>query len=146
MTDGPKQHFKNRFQMSNLLEHEKDFGIAAEWHFCPTAHGKSGYDGLGATFKREAIRASLLAEPHQAMLTTKNLFDCARVHFKNIRVFYHSKEEHDRTTRHSNKRFDTAPAVLQIMKNHSSTIRSNTEMMIKRFSNDTKDDVFVAER
>ncbi|KAJ8684872.1 hypothetical protein QAD02_020665 [Eretmocerus hayati] len=84
MTDGAKQYFKNPFQMSNLLKHEGDFGIAAEWHFCLTAHGKSGYDGLGATFKRKAIRASFLAKPHQAMLTTKNLFDWARVHFKNI--------------------------------------------------------------
>ncbi|KAJ8676861.1 hypothetical protein QAD02_012648 [Eretmocerus hayati] len=138
MTDGAKQHFKSRFQMTNLLKHEENFGIAAEWHFGPTAHGKSGYDGLGATFKREAIRASLLAKPHQAMLTTKNLFDWAKVHFKNIQVFYYSKIEHERTTRHSNKRFDRAPAVPQIMKNHSFTIRSNTEMMIKRFSNHTK--------
>ncbi|KAJ8671423.1 hypothetical protein QAD02_002682 [Eretmocerus hayati] len=146
MTDGAKQHLKNRFQMSNLLKHKEDFGIVAEWHFCPTAHGKSGYDGLGATFKREAIRASLLAKPHQAMLTTKTLFDWAKDHFKNIQVFYYSKVEHDRTTRHLNKRFDGALAVPQIMKNHSFTILSNTEMIIKRFSNDTKYEIFVAKR
>jgi len=58
-TDDAKQHFKNRFQISNLLHHEEDFGILAEWHFHATAHGKGGCDGVGAAFKREATRASL---------------------------------------------------------------------------------------
>lgn len=59
MTDGAKQHFKNRFQISNLMQHQADFGLSAEWHFTATAHGKSAYDGIGAAFKREVYRASL---------------------------------------------------------------------------------------
>ncbi|EFN76306.1 hypothetical protein EAI_07811, partial [Harpegnathos saltator] len=56
MTDGAKQHFKNRYQIANLIHHKADFGIEAVWHFSATAHGKSGYDGIGATFKKEAYR------------------------------------------------------------------------------------------
>jgi len=51
MTDGAKQHFKNKYQIANLIHHKKDFNIEAEWHYSPTAHGKSAYDGIGATLK-----------------------------------------------------------------------------------------------
>jgi len=52
--DSAKQHFKNKYQIANLIHHKADFGIEAEWHFSATAHRKSGYDGVDATFKREA--------------------------------------------------------------------------------------------
>ena len=47
LTDGAKQHFKNRFQMASLINHETDFNLKAEWHFSTTAHGKSAFDGIG---------------------------------------------------------------------------------------------------
>lgn len=59
MTDGAKQHFKNKFQISNLIKHKEDFNFEAEWHFSATAHGKSAYDGIGATFKRAAYKQCL---------------------------------------------------------------------------------------
>lgn len=31
-SDGAKQHCKNKFQMKNLIHHEKDFGVRADWH------------------------------------------------------------------------------------------------------------------
>lgn len=68
ITDGAKQHFKTRFQIANLLNHKEDFEVDAEWHYCVTAHGKSGYDDLGAIFKREAYRIS-------TMKTNENYID-----------------------------------------------------------------------
>ena len=41
LTDGAKQHFKNRYNISNLINHKEDFQVEAEWHFSATAHGKS---------------------------------------------------------------------------------------------------------
>ena len=55
VTDGAKQHFKNRFQIANLINHKEDFGIGADWHYCATAHGKSGYDDLGASYSKERL-------------------------------------------------------------------------------------------
>lgn len=137
ITDGAKQHFKNRFQMANLLNHKEDFDVDAEWHFCATAHGKSGYDGIGAIFKREAYRASLLAKPSQAILTPQALFSWAENHFKNIKMFYFSKVDHDKSARHLNKRFQSALPVPEILKNHSFTILASKNLFIKRFSNAT---------
>jgi len=88
MTDGAKQHFKNKFQIANLVHHKHDFNIQAEWHYTATAHGKSAYDGIGATFKREAYKASLVAKPQDAILTSQVLFNWAKKHFKNINIFY----------------------------------------------------------
>ena len=59
ITDGAAQHFKNKNNFQNLLHHEEDFKIKAEWHVFATAHGKSGCDGIGANLKRGARRASL---------------------------------------------------------------------------------------
>jgi hypothetical protein len=39
-TDGCKAQYKNRKNFANLVNHQMDFGIEAEWHFFATAHGK----------------------------------------------------------------------------------------------------------
>lgn len=136
ITDGAKQHFKNRYQMANLINHKKDFGIEAEWHFSATAHGKSAFDGVGATFKREAYRASLLAKPSDAILTSHDLYSWAKKHFKTIQIFYFSKTEHQKMSRKLNKRFDSALAIPKILKNHSFSVVAENTLLIKRFSND----------
>lgn len=137
VTDGAKQHFKNRYQIANLLCHEDDFQVEAEWHFCATAHGKSCYDGIGATFKREAYRASLTTKPKNAILTHDVLFKWALNHFKSLKCFYFSKAEHEKMRRRLNKRFELAKPVPEILKNHSFQVVTPNELMIKRYSNAT---------
>lgn len=61
--------------MSNLLHHEEDFEISAEWHFHATAHDKGGCNDIGAAFKREATRISLQAPASRAILIPKHLFE-----------------------------------------------------------------------
>lgn len=135
MTDGAKQHFKNRFQMANLINHEDDFGVKAEWHFCATAHGKSCYDGLGAIFKREAYRASLKAKPKDAILTHVTLVKWATNHFKNIKIFYFTNTDHEKCRRRLNRRFENAAPVPQILKHHSFQISTDKKLIMKRYSN-----------
>lgn len=137
MTDGAKQHFKNKFQIANLVHHKEDFNVQAEWHFSATAHGKSAYDGIGAVFKREAYKASLVAKPQDAILTPQVLFNWARKHFKNLKVFYFKKSEHEKVRRKLNKRFDIAQSVPQILKNHGFIVQDDNKVLIKRYSNDT---------
>ena len=33
--------------MANLINHERDFNLKAEWRFSTTAHEKSAFDGIG---------------------------------------------------------------------------------------------------
>ena len=74
MTDGAKQNFKNKYQISNLIEHKRDFGDIAEWHYSATAHGKSAYDDIGPTFKREAYKQSLIAETRESFIESSSSF------------------------------------------------------------------------
>lgn len=133
-SDGAKQHFKNRFQMINLVNHEEDFGVTAEWHFHATAHGKNACDGIGATFKREASRASLLAKPKDAILTPKSLYSWGKQYFKKTEILYFSKTDHDKCVRRLNNRFSSAPFVPQILINHSFSVLANKKLLIKKYS------------
>lgn len=59
VSDEAKQHFKNRYQMIDLVKHEDDFDMEAVWHNNATAHGKGSVDGLAAILKNLATRTSL---------------------------------------------------------------------------------------
>ena len=45
-TDGCAGQYKNKNNFIHLCNHEDDFGLAAEWNFFTTSHGKSACDGL----------------------------------------------------------------------------------------------------
>lgn len=136
-TDGAKQHFKNKFQMINLINHEIDFGVQAEWHCHAIAHGKAASDGVGAVFKREAARSSLSCKPADSILSPEKLLKWGQIHFKTIDTFFYSKKEHDKVAKYLKKRFDEAPAVPQIQKSHSFTPNKKHELLIKSHSNAT---------
>lgn len=59
VSDGCAAQFKNRFQFSNIANHEADFGHTASWHFTPTGHGKSEVDGINGVLKKQAREESL---------------------------------------------------------------------------------------
>lgn len=101
--------------MENLQHHKRDFGISAEWHFTPTAHGKSGPDGVAACFKREARRASLLAKPTNTILNMAALFYWVKKYDKDVGIYYYSLADHERMQRRLNNRFVNAERLNGIM-------------------------------
>lgn len=119
ISDGAKQHFKNKYQMSNLKNHKRDFKISAEWHFSATAHGKCACDGLGASFKREVYRASLKMKATEALINMKAVLNWARKNYSGGEIFYFSQAEHDQNGRSLNARFKKAEALTGISMNHS---------------------------
>ncbi|PSN43647.1 hypothetical protein C0J52_16667 [Blattella germanica] len=58
-SDGAAGQYKNKKNFINLLHHEREFQVRAEWHFFATSHGKGPSDCVGATIKRLAVYASL---------------------------------------------------------------------------------------
>ena len=58
-SDGASGHFKNNANIFNLIHHKIDFELEASWTFTSTGHGKSAGDGIGATLKSTATRATL---------------------------------------------------------------------------------------
>lgn len=134
VTDGAKQHYKNRFQMINLMHHQQDFGVPAEWHFHATAHGKGACDGIGAILKREATRASLQAKSTEAILTSENLYKWAVKKFDGIQFFHYSKQEHNRTLRSLQRRYSTAPSVTNIQLGHAFLPIKEKKLEVRRYS------------
>lgn len=96
ITDGAKQHFKNRYQTTNLKNHKEDFYLDAEWHFTTPAHGKGRIDGVGASFKREVRRYSLKAKPTNAILNIDRIVAWAKNHYtKDLKIFYFFQADKD---------------------------------------------------
>lgn len=141
-TDGAKQHYKNRFNMANLIHHEDDFGVRAEWHFHATAHGKGACDGVGAALKRGATRASLQASATHAILTPKALFTWAKKNLTNIKVYFYTKDEYEQVKQSLEKRFSIAKSIPNIQKSHSFIPTSDKQIVIKRFSNSATEVIF----
>lgn len=86
-SDGAKQHFKNKYQMMNLMHHNDYFSVEAEWNCYATAHGKGPSDGVGAEFKKEAVHASLLCKPNDAIHTFEKFVDWAKRNSKSVDIF-----------------------------------------------------------
>lgn len=141
-SDGAKQHFKNRFQIANLMNHETDFGVPADWHFHATAHGKNACDGIGATFKREATRASLQASSLNPLTNANVLFEWAQKNFSTIQIRFYSNEMHRRAERHLKKRFTEAKPVPNISTRHGFITLQNKDILIKIYSNASNGEIF----
>ena len=86
-----KQNFKNKFQTVNLVHHEENFGVKADWNLYATTNGESASDGIGAGFKRQVARNSLLCKPTEAILTPEKLTEWGQKHFQNITTMFYSK-------------------------------------------------------
>jgi hypothetical protein len=72
-SDGASGHFKNNANIFNLIHHKVDFELEASWTFTATGHGKSAGDGIGATLKSTARRASL--SKNILLSTAKDFFE-----------------------------------------------------------------------
>ena len=86
-TDGSPAQYKNFKNFTNLIMHEQDFGIKAEWHFFATSHGKNACDGVGGTIKRLAARASLQRAIDNQILNPHHLYDYAKSEIAGITCF-----------------------------------------------------------
>ena len=58
-SDGPSSQFKNQYNFTNLLLHQKDHGMPADWNFSATSHGKGENDGTGGDVKNAVWRKVL---------------------------------------------------------------------------------------
>ena len=78
-----------------MCQHQKEFGLQAEWNFFATSHGKSPCDGLGGTIKRITARTSLQRHKEHHILTPSDMFNfCNKTpSLLSIKFFYIPKYE-----------------------------------------------------
>ena len=77
----------------NLCFHEEDFGVAAEWVFFATSHGKSPCDGIGGSVKRHAAKRSLQRPKNNQILDYKAVLEVCQAEMQSIVFFGIAKEE-----------------------------------------------------
>ena len=118
-SDGSAAQYKNFKNFSNLTFHNEEFGIAAEWHFFATSHGKSPCDGVGGTVKREVARASLQATTSGFLLTPEDLYKWCQQHISGIKFIWVGKEELVEHGKKLESRFLGASKIPGTRENHS---------------------------
>ena len=131
-SDGAPQQYKNYKNVINLAYHKKDFSVEAEWHFYATAHGKGPCDGLGATVKRAAVRASLQLTNNKNILTCKDLYEWLKStsRLPNIEFRFSPVSDYNVSKRSLNQRFKLNARIERLQEQHclvpiqNGTIRS----------------------
>ena len=100
----PLHNTKKWKNFLNLCHHKDDFGLAAEWHFSATSHGKGACDGLGGTIKW-AVRASLQRPYNDQLMMPRQLSDWASVNVPAAHFGYCSNEDYKSEQRILDQRF-----------------------------------------
>jgi hypothetical protein len=89
-SDGDASQYKNRKNVANLVTRKKVSGIAAQWHFFVTSHGKGPCHAAGETTKWHAVRVSLQCPYDKQIPATKDFFEFAYHNIQGIKYFYAS--------------------------------------------------------
>ncbi|KYM96833.1 hypothetical protein ALC62_12496 [Cyphomyrmex costatus] len=131
-SDGAGSQYKNRFNFLNLLYHEKDFKIKAEWHFFATAHGKGACDGIGGCVKKNAYRASL---QDKTIVSTEKLFEWASNYFKKINFDFCNLSQYKKHAKVLEKRFKEAKTISGTRQFHCYKPLDSNSVECKIFSN-----------
>ena len=119
-SDGAPQQYKNYKNVINLTYHKKDFSVEAEWQFYGTAHGKGPCDGLGATVKRAAVRASLQSTNNTNILSCKYLYDWLKStsRLPNIEFRFSSISDYNVSKKSLNQRFKLNARIERLQEQH----------------------------
>ena len=136
-SDGAGSQYKNRKNFGNLCYHKDDFGMAAEWHFSATSHGKGACDGIGGTVKRLAARASLQNPYSDQIMTPRQLFDWAVTNIPSIHFGYCTLADYEAEERFLQDRFAKTRTIPGTRKLHSFIPVSRNEIAVKTFSSST---------
>lgn len=133
-SDGAPSQYKNRFNVLNVLMHEDDFGIPAEWHYFATSHGKGPSDGLGGTVKRLAARASLQRTSDDQIQTPLQLFEWVSTNIKGMSFAFVSASEVEARKKCLKRRFHEAPHIHEIRQCHAAVPESRNTICMKKLS------------
>lgn len=135
-SDGCAAQYKNFKNLLNLCYHASDFGLAAEWSFFATSHGKSPCDGIGGTVKRLTARASLQRPEDDQILSTDKMFDFCNKEISGITFIKITKDSMKDVREMLNTRFELGRTVPGTRSYHHFSPTSTHEIQYKRVCED----------
>lgn len=135
-SDGAPQQFKNYKNVLKIYYHNSNFGIEADWHYFPTAHGKGACDGVGGSVKRTAAKASLQLPPEKQILTAVSLYDwlISDGNFKNVEFRFSPVTDYNKNLRSLNSRYNNKSRVKDLQKQHFIKPLENGKVQCKLYS------------
>lgn len=92
-SDGCAGQYKCCENFLHICNHEKLYGLKAEWNFFATSHGKSPCDAIGGTMKRDISKESLRRPLENQILTVIDMQKYCKENIKKINVFLVLKED-----------------------------------------------------
>ena len=117
-----------------MSRHHQDFGLAAEWNFFATSHGKSACDGIGGTVKRLVTKASLQRPYNDQILTSEAIMDFCTEKIPGIKFFNVSPDDVTKTAVELQGRFDTAITVKGTQQFHRFVPVSKSMLQVYKLS------------
>ena len=137
-SDGAASQYKKHKNFANVCHHKSDYGLAAEWHFFATSHGKSPCNGLGGTTKRLVARASLQAPVENQIFTAYQMFEWADKNIEGIKYFYVSNNDVKTNTDayKLDARFSLSKTICGTRSHHSFVPMSEGKLEMRRLSSD----------
>lgn len=133
-SDGASSQYKNCKNFKNLCMHVNDFGLAAEWNFFATSHGKNVCDGIGGTIKRLATRSSLQHITSGHILTPLDLFQWADKNVKGVKCFYVSSKEVEQSRNQLQNRLQGVTTIPGTRSHHFFLPTTEHDLHISRLS------------
>ena len=135
-SDGCSKQYKNKKNFLNLANHKIDFGVAADWAFSATSHGKGPWDGLAGSVKRQAALESLKRPEENQIQTPLQFYEFAKTNFKKVQVEFVGQAEIDKNEEDLLERFKLAKLVKGTLKLHMfSTIDGDSKKLeVKKFA------------
>ena len=122
---------------TNLIFHEVNFGLPANWAFSATSHGKGPWDGVAGCAKREAALESLRRPEENQIQTAMDLYDFFKEKFRALQVEFISSDqisqlEDDILV----ERFKVAKTIKDTLgfHNFSSIPGNHQEVLVKKYS------------
>ncbi|KAL5510770.1 hypothetical protein EMCRGX_G006371 [Ephydatia muelleri] len=134
MSDGCAGQYKNCYNFTNLCYHEADFGVAAEWHFFATSHGKSAADGIGGTVKRTAAKASLQHPKEDQILTPAQLYHFVSSEIKGMHFSFATLNKHEEEARLLSERYKHSRTVPRTRSQHCVVPYTQSSVEVRQFS------------
>jgi hypothetical protein len=135
-SDGCAGQYKNKYNFTNLCYHEEDFGLACEWNFFATSHGKNACDGIGGTVKRATARASLQRTTNMQILTPEDMFNfCEDKLSDKIKYFFVTESELEDAQKRLEPRFKDSTTISGTQKLHRFVPLNKEEIMVYPISN-----------
>jgi hypothetical protein len=130
-SDNAGGQYKNYKMIANLCAHSDDFGVWAEWNFFAAGHGKSACDGVGATIKHMAKRATLRHGSAAQIGSAEQLYVWCSMNILNIEAIWLPQFEIEDIVEALKARYDSALPLRGIQKLHHFRPISSTEVKAK---------------